>query len=217
MKPTKIMLIEDHPEYRDLLEAAVQEHPNMELVHKFGAAEIALRSLEEHPASPDLILLDLNLPGMSGIEALPWFKKHLPHAKIIVITQSDCEADVLTAITAGASGYLLKSATLNQITEAILSVMNGGAPIDPKVAAYILNSIRTRPSGGALSKELSAREVEVLVLLSEGYSQKQIAARLGIASRTIGTHITHIYEKFNVPNAPAAVSKAYRLGLFSKE
>ena len=209
-----IIIIEDHPEYRDLLESAVVEHPEMELIHKFGAAEIALRNLQERPASPDLILLDLNLPGMSGIEALPWLKKQIPDVKIIVLTQSDREADVLAAIASGASGYLLKSATLNQITNGIETVMNGGAPIDPKVASYILKTMQTPPAQGALVKNLSMRETEVLTLLSEGLSQKEIADQLGVASRTISTHITHIYEKLNVPNAPAAVSKAYRLGLF---
>jgi DNA-binding NarL/FixJ family response regulator len=211
--PIRIMLIEDHPEYRDLLEAAVQEHPDMELLLKFGAAEIALRSLKEHPTTLDLILLDLNLPGISGIEALPWFKKQIPNVKIIVLTQSDREADVLAALAAGANGYLLKSATLDKITEAILSVMSGGTPIDPNIAAYILKTIKTRPHGDASTKELSAREIEVLILLSEGYSQKQIANQLGIGSRTIGTHITHIYEKLQVPNAPAAVGKAYKSGI----
>lgn len=211
---TSIIVIEDHPEYRDLLADAVIDHPDMELIHKFGAAEIALRTLQKNPSSPDLILLDLNLPGMSGIEALPWLKKQIPDVKVIVLTQSDREADVLAALATGASGYLLKSATLDQITEGIRSVMDGGVPIDPKVASYILKNMQTRPAGEALIKDLSSRETEVLTLLSEGLSQKEIADQLGVALRTISTHITHIYEKLNVPNAPAAIAKAYQTGLF---
>jgi RNA polymerase sigma factor (sigma-70 family) len=211
---TSIIIIEDHPEYRDLLAAAVTDHPDMELIHKFGAAEIALRTLQKNPSSPDLILLDLNLPGISGIEALPWLLKQIPDVKIIVLTQSDRETDVQTALASGASGYLLKSSTLDQITEGIQAVMSGGAPIDPKVASYILKTMQTRSIRKVLIKELSTRETEVLTLLSEGLSQKEIADRLNITTRTISTHITHIYEKLNVPNAPAAISKAYQSGLF---
>jgi len=217
MKPIiSIILIEDHPEYRDLLEAAIDEHPAMELNRKFGAAEMALRSLEgQSTRPPDLILLDLNLPGISGIKALPLIKKQLPEVKIIVLTQSNKESDVVTALATGANGYLLKSATLNQIRDCILSAMRGGTPIDDNATSYILKNMRIQPPVSASKPELSNRETEVLTLLSEGFSQKEISEQLGITSRTVSTHITHIYEKLNVPNAPAAINKAHNWGLFS--
>ena len=178
-----------------------------------------MRSLQKNgPAStPDLIILDLNLPGMSGFEAIPWIKEYSPKTEIIVLTQSDKPADVMNAISQGASGYLLKSATVNQIKEAIQTVFDGGASLDPGVARFILNNIKSRPNTKKLEKTLSGRELEILTLLGEGLVKKMIADRLEISVTTVAYHVKHIYEKLNVMNAPAAIDRAHRLGLFSDE
>ena len=137
-------------------------------------ALLSLRSLyTTEPADrPNLILLDLNLPGMSGLEALPNFRAELPSTKIIVLTQSDSEADVLRAISRGASGYLLKSASLQEITEGIEDVMNGGASLDPGVAQFILSTLKQKLPENDLKNLLTEREQEVLTLLSEGLVKK---------------------------------------------
>ena len=211
-----VMLVEDSPEYREVVKPALDDEPDMELSSCFGTAERALSSLKgfHRDESPDVILLDLNLPGISGIEAIESFIEAVPKAKIIILTQSDAKADVVNAITLGASGYLLKSATLAQITEAIRTVMTGGASLDSSIAKMILGTLQTVFEKTACDDLLTEREMEVLTLLADGLERKQIATELSVRSSTISTHVAHIYEKLNVKNAPAAVAKAFRIGLF---
>lgn len=213
----KLMLIEDNPEYRNVLETAISRDPKMELICKAGTAERALQRLEHDTglAAPDLILLDLALPGMSGLEAIPWFKKCAPNTKIIILTQSENEADIFNAIKQGVSGYLLKSATIQQIKEGIHMVMNGGSPLNPAVAKQILDSFKAPAQKSVANHSLTEREHEILSLLSQGLVKKEIADQLKISYFTVSTHVRHIYEKLEVPNAPAAVAKAYKTGLFS--
>jgi DNA-binding NarL/FixJ family response regulator len=218
MNPIQLMLVEDSPAYRNVIDRTLKNETEIELMAQFASAEGALRSLQDpsNRQRPDLILLDLNLPGMSGIEATPWFKKYSPDTKIIILTQSGCEADVVAAIQAGANGYLLKTSTLNQIKEAIRDVISGGATLDPSVANFIIKQAIRAPSSRQKSENaLSNRELEILTLTSEGLLKKEIADQLGITHRTVATHIEHIYQKLDVQNAPAAVAKAYKTGLFS--
>lgn len=216
----RIMLVEDNPEYRHVIEIALKRDPDMALVSKVGTAERALAILQDmsthtpRTPPPDLLLLDLNLPGMSGLEAIPMFKKHAPKTDIIILTQSDREADVLCAISQGISGYLLKSATVKEIKDGIQTVMDGGSSLDPNVARFILDTAKTQLPKPAQGKTLSERELEILTLLAEGLVKKEIAARLSISNHTVVTHIRRIYEKLNATNAPSAVNKAYRMGIF---
>ena len=117
--PIHIALIEDHPEYREVIELALAKEADLVLTDQFGTAEMALRKIEAHKITqkPDVVLLDLNLPGMSGLDAITWLKKYSPKTKIIILSQSDREADVYQAIQHGASGYLLKSSTIGQIKQ----------------------------------------------------------------------------------------------------
>ncbi|VGO12496.1 Oxygen regulatory protein NreC [Pontiella desulfatans] len=212
----KLMLVEDNPEYRHVIQFAFQDDSVLELINQFGTAELALRSLQNMNTRnvPDVILLDLNLPGLSGLDALTEFSRLIPATKTIVLTQSHSETDILTAIQRGAAGYLLKSATVQEIKSGIQLVMEGGASLDPKMAKYVLRSIR---KGEALPKEsttLSEREMEILTLISQGFARKQISQHLSISAKTADNHIAHIFEKLNVPNAPAAVHRAHALGFF---
>jgi DNA-binding NarL/FixJ family response regulator len=215
-KTINVMLVEDHPEYREVVEMLLKKQSDIKLTSQFGTAERALRSLHDlaERKEPDVILLDLNLPGMSGLEAIPSFLADIPDTKIIVLTQSDMEADVLKAITCGASGYLLKSSTLSQITEGIRTVMRGGASLDSGVARFILDSMRGSAPKPVTENLLSEREMEVLSLLADGCVKKEIAAQLKIGESTVVTHVSHIYEKLNAANAPAAIHKAHKMGLF---
>lgn len=208
----RIMLIEDSPAYRKGIACALEKQSDMELVGEFGTAEIALRSMSTE--KPDLILLDLNLPGMSGLDSIPSIKVQAPKAKIIILTQSDKEADVIQAIELGASDYLLKASSIGQLIESIQHVRNGGATLDPSLARYILNALKQKKESTKSESSLSKRELEILKLIAEGFAQKQIAAELSISIYTVTEHIHNIYDKLNVPNAPAAVAKAYRAGLF---
>lgn len=213
----RIMLVEDFPDYRKGIACALDGRADMELASEFGTAEIALRSLQEieKKNAPDIILLDLNLPGMSGLDSIPEFLHQAPDTKIIILTQSDTEADVLRAIHQGASGYLLKSTSIEQLMDGIQCVHKGGATLDPSLARFILNTLnKTRPKK---PKEtgLSKRELEIITLIAEGEPQKQIASQLQITTWTVTEYIQSIYKKLNVVNAPSAIAKAYRTGILS--
>ena len=209
------MLVEDHPEYREVIELALLDQPDMQLISQVGSAERALQILQNQLDDnvPDLVLLDLNLPGTSGLEALPLLRSCCPKASVIILTQSDDESDVLRAIQLGATGYLLKSSTVNQIVEAIRTVAQGGALLGSGVAKHILQTLKLRIPLEELQDALSQRELEILTLLGEGHLKKEIASQLGISVATVATYIRRIYEKLDVQNAPAAISKAYRAGI----
>lgn len=215
-KPTdaiRIMLVEDSAEYRRVIAMAIDDQRDMHLLRHFGSAEVAIRALSEAAADghPDVLLLDLRLPGMGGLEAIPLIRKTASAVKIIVLSQSDESRDIYQAIAAGVSGYLLKSATLEEIATGIRMVAAGGASLDKHVARYILDGMRlSKPSATSL---LTDREQEILELLAEGLVKKEIARRLGIGYATVDTHVSHVYAKLNVPNAPAAVSRAYERGI----
>jgi DNA-binding NarL/FixJ family response regulator len=215
----KIILVEDHPNYRQAIEMALEEEPDMELIGTFGATESALRSVQNlrERNVPDIILLDLNLPKMNGHEAIPWFKKYCPNTDIIVLTQSNSKADVLRAIQAGAAGYFMKSSTLMQIKEGIRTVMNGGSSLGGKVAKFILSTIKETVPKEEDKIRLSDRELEILAYTADGLSKKEIGELLHIGYGSVATYIRRIYEKLNVQSAPAAVHRAHRLGLFPQE
>lgn len=219
MKSIRVMMVEDHPEYREGIALALELENDIELISTFGTAERALRHLQDRNTTqkPEVILLDLNLPGITGLEAIPYFRVCLPSAQIIVLTQSDNESDVLAAISAGAVGYLLKSAPLDQITESIRTVMSGGAALDAKMAQYIMRKLKKTPPKPDADNQLSQREIEVLTLLGQGLLKKEISDKLGVSVPTVATHVRHIYEKLNVKNAAAAVTKAYRAGILNPE
>jgi DNA-binding NarL/FixJ family response regulator len=218
MKPSiRIMLVEDSPAFRKGIACALEGRPDMELISEFGTAEIALRSLEAmaKDGGPDIVLLDLNLPGMSGLDAIPEFKQRAPETKIIILTQSDKDADVLRAIQSGASGYLLKATSIEPLMQGIHTVMDGGATLDPSLARFILDTLSQALPKATAATSLSKREKEVLQLIAQGMPQKQIANELAISIHTVNEYIRNIYEKLEVPNAPAAIFKAYKTGIFS--
>ena len=214
-----VMLVEDHPEYRETLEFVLGKEEDIHVTSQFGNTEQALRSLQDQSGNkaPDIVLLDLNLPGMSGLDAMPWFSKYAPDAKIIILSQSDMEADVLRAIQQGAAGYLLKSSTMDEITQGIRSVNNGGATLEPSLARFILNTLQPKLPKAAVESEISPRELEILSLVGDGLSQKEISHQLKISAYTVTDHLKHIYEKLHVKNAPQAINKAHHLGLFPPE
>lgn len=214
--PISLMLVEDSPEYRAVIRLALKRDAGIELKSEFGTAEIALRSVQDASRinQPDIVLLDLQLPGMSGLDALPYFKQVVPDAKVIILTQSDREEDVLRAIALGAEGYLLKSSTVMQIKDGIQTVIKGGASLDPGVAKFLLQSLQSRLPKVEAAKVLSDRELEILTLLGDGLVKKEIGEKLGISYPTVDSHVRNIYEKLNVRNAPSAISAAHRLGIF---
>jgi len=215
--PIHIMLVEDNPGYREVIELTLADAADLQLDAVCGTAEAALQVLQDAPGKLQIILLDINLPGMSGIAAITQIKQLSPETRIIMLTQSDYEADVVKAIQTGATGYLLKSASIEEIIQGIRTVANGGSSLDASVAKYIVDALYAPSSTAKVSIKLSSRELETLTLLSEGLSKKQIADQLGIGIHTVGDHVKQIYRKLNVPNAPAAVSKGFRSGILPKD
>jgi DNA-binding NarL/FixJ family response regulator len=215
-KPITIMLVEDNPVYRNVVNRALVRDAGMNLINSVGTAERALSYLQGVSGSecPDLILLDISLPGMSGLDALPVFQKVAPQSKVVILTQSENESDVLRAISLGASGYLLKSSTVNQIKECIQTVMEGGASLGPAVAKFILSTFQSKLTQSELENALSERELEILRMLGDGKVKKEIADALDISFFTVASHLRNIYMKLHVQNAPAAIAKAYQTGLF---
>ncbi|MGB1875224.1 MAG: response regulator [Akkermansiaceae bacterium] len=213
-----VTVIEDNQAYREVLQLAFDRDTSVKLHSEFGTAEIALRELEKTEAKPDIILLDLDLPGMSGLDALSALLELCPQTKILILSQSDVQRDILIAISRGAHGYLLKSASIEQIKKHITDTLAGGASLDPSVAKHLFDALRnveTLREEQTKEKEhdLSEREVEVLRLLAEGMVKKEISDQLSISYATVDTHVRHIYQKLDVRNASAAVSIAHRLGL----
>jgi DNA-binding NarL/FixJ family response regulator len=139
----RIMVVEDNVDYRTVIALAIDDAPDMKLIGLFGTTEIALRTLETTRESekPDILLLDLRLPGISGLDAIPLIHVAAPATRIIILSQSDEPSDIVRAISAGVSGYLLKSARLKEITEAIRTVSQGGGSLDKNVAQFILQKM----------------------------------------------------------------------------
>ena len=212
----RIMVVEDNVDYRTVIALAIDDAVDMELTGLFGTTEIALRTLETTTEleQPNILLLDLRLPGMSGLDALPLIHVASPKTRIIILSQSDAPGDIVQAISAGVSGYLLKSSRLKEITEAIRTVSQGGGSLDKNVAQFILEKMTTKEL--LQIDMLTEREGEILVMLSEGLVKKEIATQLGIGYSTVDTHVSHIYKKLGVSIAPAAVSKAYQSGILPR-
>ena len=145
----RIMVVEDNVDYRTVIALAIDDATDMELIGLFGTTEIALRTLEttNEPDQPDILLLDLRLPGMSGLDALPLIHAASPTTRVIILSQSDAPSDIVQAISSGVSGYLLKSARLKEITEAIRTVSQGGGFLDKNVAHFILEKMTTKELG----------------------------------------------------------------------
>lgn len=214
--PIRILLIEDNPKYRQVISKALEREKRFALAGPaLGSAERAFDLLARAGTPlPDVILLDLYLPGISGTTAIPSLLSLAPRAKIIVLTQSNSEADVIAAISAGAAGYLLKTSKLQQLKSGIDTVIEGGAPLDASIAAYIIKHFHTNQPESA-DRALTDREVQILHLLAQGLLKKQIADQLGISDFTVQSHVRHIYHKLGVPNAPAAVNQGYKRGLLN--
>jgi len=175
----------------------------------FSNCEDALKDIDAYNISADVILLDIRLPGMSGIEAIPAFREKLPATKIIILTIHDDNDNIFKAICAGASGYLLKDSSSDKILQSIEDVLNGGAPINIQIASKMLEMFR-KFNSPAQDYGLSVREKEILEQLVEGYSKKEISNRLNISYHTVDMHMRKIYEKLEVSSRSGAVAKALK-------
>jgi len=206
----KLLLVDDHPIVRQGLTSSLEDEPDFQVV---GAADSAEQALPLAAAwRPDVILLDLELPGLGGVEAIPRLAEVSPGAAVLVFTAYQTDERVLGAIRAGAKGYLLKGATTAEIVAAIRTVAAGGSALEPRVAARLVAAVRSPGAGG----QLTARERDVLRLVADGLPGKQIARALGISERTVKFHTASLLRKLGADNRAQAVALAAERGLLAR-
>jgi DNA-binding NarL/FixJ family response regulator len=190
-----VAIVEDNPELRSTLSRIVSDAPGCELV---GSSDTAEEALAKFPKlSPDIVLMDIHLPGRSGIECTRKLRDLCPDTRVLILTVYDDSENILNALKAGANGYLLKRASPQEIVRAISDVHEGGAPMSSQIARKVVASFRETPPDPA-TETLTDRESEVLGFLTKGYSTKEIAERMSISLNTIKTHLKHIYAKLHV-------------------
>ena len=204
----RVLIVDDHPIVRDGLAAVLQDEADLEVVGAAATAEEALQLVERQPV--DVALLDLELPGMSGIEALARLARHAPSVRAIVFTAYDTDERVFGAIRAGAAGYLLKGAPSAEIAQAVRDVHAGGSHLEPRVAARVLRQVGGPRRPGTT---LSERERQVLRLVADGAPNKEVARVLGITERTAKFHVTSIMNKLGADNRAQAAALAVQRGL----
>lgn len=210
MTPIKLMVADDHALFRRGLISLLQEMPEFSVVGEAGNGQEALALFQS--ARPDLLLLDINMPVMDGLQTLEAIRKQAPAQKVLMLTISQNDEDLIGAIVAGANGYLLKNTEPEALRYTILQVYAGNSVLSPEVTSRVLATLRRAQSdrGRAL---LSEREVDVLRCLARGQTTTQISGALFISENTVKTHIRHILEKMEVNNRAEAVAKASQMNL----
>jgi DNA-binding NarL/FixJ family response regulator len=203
----RIIVVDDHPVVREGLVGTLSDEKEFKVVGAVGSAEDALPLVGA--LRPDVVLLDLELPAQSGLEAIPKLRTARPQSKILILTAYDTDERVIGALQAGAQGYLLKGASLEEIARAIRAVHAGGSYLDPRIAAKVVGALNPHARAAALSD----REREVLRLVAGGQANKQIARTLGITERTVKFHVTSILTKLGAENRAQAVALATQRGL----
>lgn len=198
-----IALVEDQPEVRESWCRLIASLSDFACVCTCCSAEEALRTIP--PLRPDAVLMDIFLPRMSGIECTARLKVLLPETRIVMLTAVDDDEMIFLALEAGADGYLLKRTTPGDLRTALLDVLGGGAPMTSEIARRVVQSFRQRAKTREESVHLTGREEEVLILLSKGYSNKEIADQIGLSVDTVRSHLKHIYEKMHVRSRTEAV------------
>jgi two-component system, NarL family, response regulator len=198
-----VLVVDDHPLMREGLLAMLRTQSDMTVVAEAGSGPEAVVRFGTH--QPDVVLMDLRLPGMSGVEAIKEIRKEFPEARIIMLTTYDGDEDIYQALEAGAKAYLLKETLGNELLEVIRDVRAGQRHIPPAVSARLAEYLPRA--------ELSPRELEVLQLIAEGLRNKEIAARLGIAEPTVKIHVQKIFSKLNVIDRTQAVVTAAHRGI----
>lgn len=202
----KLSIIEDDKEIRESLAILIGGSQGFTCISHYGSCEDALKSIEAD--NPDVILMDINLPGMSGIECVSIIKSTLPECEIIMLTISESDSDVFDSLCAGACGYLKKNTPPTKLLEAIKEANEGGAPMSMDIARMVVNSFK--PDNSATPSSLTNRERETLAKLCEGHSYKRIAEELFIDINTVKFHIRNIYRKLEVTSKGEAISRAMR-------
>ena len=200
----RIFIYDDSSERRESIKSLLLLHGGFNLVGEAANCSSVLSDIET--TRPDLVLMDINMPEVNGIEGLRIIKKNHPEVKVLMQTAFDDSSKIFTSIQNGASGYILKSDKPQRILQAIEEVMEGGAAMNPAIAQKVLDYFLPNP----LNNTLTAKENQVLALLSEGLSYKMVADKLGVSYATVNTHGKHIYEKLHISSLGEAIAFYYK-------
>jgi DNA-binding NarL/FixJ family response regulator len=206
MTSIRVLVVDDHPVVRHGLLALLRYEPEFEIAGDAADGEEAVAAVLEH--KPDVVLLDLRLPRLSGVDVMIQARAKGSTSRFLVLTTYDSDDDITRALAAGAKGYLLKDATSHELMQAIREVVRGNAALEPSVAARVLARMHESPAD-----ELSAREIDVLQRMVRGESNRAIAVTLHVSENTVKTHVSHIFAKLAVQSRAEAVVVALRRGL----
>lgn len=209
--PLKVAVIEDHHKFREMLEFLLNSTSGFECTACFRTMEDALAHIGNE--LPDVVLLDIGLPGMSGIEGVSILKERYPNLVVLMNTVYDDDDRIFAALCGGASGYLLKKTPPTRLLECLKEAAAGGSPMSPEVARRVIELFRAIRPPEQADHDLTPHELRLLKLLVEGHSYKTAAGALGVTVKTISFHLQHIYEKLHVHSKSEAVAKALRLRL----
>ena len=204
----KVCIVEDDNGVRESLAGLVSREQGFDCLSSYRTAEEALEDVPKR--HPDVVLMDINLPGMSGIECVGRIKSKLPAIQVVMLTVYEDTEQIFKALASGASGYMLKSTPPEEILEAVRSVHGGGSPMTPHIARKVVQSFSAPAPSPKAPDGLSPREQEVLELLSHGFLYKEIADKMHISFETVHTYIRRIYEKLHVRSRTEAVAKYLR-------
>jgi DNA-binding NarL/FixJ family response regulator len=200
-----VSIVEDDPGVRGTLAKLINSSPGYRCVSQHASAENALEEIPK--LKPDVTLMDINLPGLNGVECVRRLKPLLPATQVIMLTVYQNTENIFNALTAGATGYLLKQTPPGELLDAIRDVNAGGSPMSSHIARKIVQSFQHPAPAARETEMLSQREAEVLELLAKGFLYKEIAEKMGVTYATVHTHIRHIYEKLHVRSRTEAVAK----------
>ena len=198
-------IVEDDREVRESLVKVINAHPRLRCVADCESGEVALKQFAS--CRPEVVLMDINLPGMSGIQCTSLLKARLPKTQVLMLTVYSNNNSVFEALKAGASGYLLKNNSSEYVMRSIVEVVEGGAPMTGQIARRVIEAFRNPAPIDVAEAELTTREKDILQLVAKGYANKEIASQLDVAVSTVRTHIEHIYDKLHVHCRTEAAAK----------
>lgn len=205
--PIRILIVDDHPIVRDGIRGMITGDDRFEVIGEASDGEQAVNRARTD--QPDVVLMDLRMPGMDGVEATRQIVDE-GLANVLILTTYDSETDVLPAIEAGATGYLLKDAARDELLDAVIAASGGESVLSPPIARRLMGQVR-QPRRTAVSD----RELEVLQQVAKGNTNKEIAAELFISEATVKTHLLHIYEKLEASDRASAVARGFEIGLLT--